>query len=226
MMTPALRRFTLNHTPHVVRRLGRRGHRVPRVGRRRNHQRRRADGTGRLPCDGAGGLVRPLSVGACVVAQRNRALARHNVGPVSALLGCREAANYGLRDSHLADLHRDVSTDGRRRGRSSDRSGGRAKCVADRSRRPGPGSLACRNSAGCLQALWYEAYGRRQHRPSGFLDCFGVSRDSACYRGWQCTTVDVPVRDHRDRHRDAVNAPALYGLYVAALADALSTVFA
>ena len=63
--------------------------------------------------DGAGGVVSPRSVGACIAAQRNRLVAGHDVGAVSVLLGRLEAGHNGVRDRHSADLHGDVPGDGR-----------------------------------------------------------------------------------------------------------------
>jgi hypothetical protein len=80
-------------------------------------------------------------------------VAGHNVGVVSVLLGRLEAGHNGLRDRDSADLHGNVPGDGGSRGGSSRGSGGRAKRVADRSRNPGPGPLACCNSPGRLQAV-------------------------------------------------------------------------
>ena len=152
MMTPAVRRFTF--TTHITRpSAGSARSGVPRAGRHWIHQRGRANRARRVPVMApAAWLYRSFS--ACFAAQRNRLVARHAVGPVSALLGCSEVGHNGLRDRDPADLHGNVQADGRRRGRPSDGSGRCAKRVADRSRRLGVGPIACCNSAGRLQAFW------------------------------------------------------------------------
>ena len=89
------RQIHVHHAHHILRRLGRCGLGIPRVGRNRIHLRRRGEGARRVPPDGASRVVCPRSVGTCIAAQRNRPVARHDVGPVSALLGCLEVGHNG-----------------------------------------------------------------------------------------------------------------------------------